>query len=97
LIPQDIAQVNLRFEFDAAKSKANLAKHGIDFEIAQDLWRDVEGLLVPARYANEAGKLLIAQREGKLWTPIFTERDDATRIISVRRARDNERMAYYEQ
>jgi uncharacterized DUF497 family protein len=87
----------MRFEFDAAKSKANLAKHGIDFEMAQDLWRDVEGLLVPSRYLKESRKLLVAQREGKLWTAIFTERGEATRIISVRRSRDNERSAYYEE
>ena len=48
----------MRFEFDAAKSKANLAKHGISFEMARDLWRDVE--------AGEPRKLLVAQREGKL-------------------------------
>jgi uncharacterized DUF497 family protein len=53
----------MRFEFDAAKSKANLAKHGIDFEMAQDLWRDVEGLLVPSRYLKDTRKLFIAQRE----------------------------------
>jgi hypothetical protein len=87
----------MRFEFDAAKSKANLAKHGIDFEMAQDLWRDADGLLVPSRYANEPRKLLVAGREGVLSTAIFTYRGDATRIISVRRARDNERRAYYEQ
>jgi uncharacterized protein len=87
----------MRLEFDASKSKANLDKHGIDFEMAQELWRDVEGLLVPSRNSREPRKLLIAQREGKLWTAIFTERGEATRIISVRRSRDNERMAYYEQ
>ena len=87
----------MRFEFDAAKSKANLAKHGIDFEMAQDLWRDVEGLVVPSRYPQEPRKLLIAQREGKLWTAVFTERGDATRIISVRHSRANERSVYYEQ
>jgi hypothetical protein len=87
----------MRFEFDAAKSKANLAKHGIDFEMAQDLWRDVEGLLVPSRYANEMRKLLIARREGKLWTAVFTDRGGSVRIISVRRSRDAERTAYYEQ
>jgi uncharacterized DUF497 family protein len=87
----------MRFEFDASKSKANLAKHGIEFETAQELWRDVEGLLVPSRNLNEPRKLLVAQREGKLWTAIFTERGDAIRIISVRRSRDNERTAYYEQ
>jgi uncharacterized DUF497 family protein len=87
----------MRFEFDAAKSKANLAKRGMDFEMAQDLWRDVEGLLVPSRYANEPRKLLIARREGKLWTAVFTERGGITRIISARRSRDTERTAYYEQ
>jgi hypothetical protein len=87
----------MRFEFDAAKSKANLAKHGIDFDRAQALWRDVEGLVVPSQQQKEPRKLLIAQREGKLWTAIFTERGDAVRIISVRRSRDNERNAYYEQ
>jgi hypothetical protein len=87
----------MRFEFDAAKSKTNLAKHGIDFEMAQELWRDVEGLVAPSRQPKEPRKLLIAQRNGKLWTAIFTERGDAIRIISVRRSRDNERNAYYEQ
>jgi hypothetical protein len=87
----------MRFDFDASKSKANFAKHGIDFEMAQELWRDVEGLVVPSRHSREPRKLLIAQREGRLWTAIFTERGEATKIINVRRSRDNERMAYYEQ
>ena len=87
----------MRFEFDVAKSKANLAKHGLDFDEAQTLWLDLEGLVVPSRQQKEPRKLLIAQREGKLWTAIFTERSDVIRIISVRRSRDNERSAYYEQ
>ena len=87
----------MRFEFDAAKSKANLAKHGIDFDMAQDLWRDMDGLMVPSRHPSEPRKLLIARRQGKVWTAIYTERGDAVRIISVRRSRDNERNAYYEQ
>jgi len=40
----------------------------------------------------------------KLWpldclsrAAIFTEQGEATRIISVRRSRDNERSAYYEE
>jgi uncharacterized DUF497 family protein len=86
----------MRFEFDTAKSKANLAKHGMDFEMAQALWRDVEGLMAPSRYSGEPRKLLIAQRDGKLWTAIFTERGEAIRIISVRRSRENEHIAYYE-
>jgi uncharacterized DUF497 family protein len=87
----------MRFAFDRSKSKANLAKHGINFEMAQDLWRDLDGLVVPSRYPDEPRRLLIAQREGKLWTAIYTERGDAVRIISVRRSRESERHSYYEQ
>jgi uncharacterized protein len=85
------------FEFDLAKSRANLKKHGIDFEQAQTLWQDAEALEVPSKYAREARKLWIAAREGKLWTAIFTERAGRIRIISVRRSRENERNAYYER
>lgn len=37
------------FEFDAAKSDANRAKHGIDFVAAQALWLDDRLLEVPTR------------------------------------------------
>ncbi len=87
----------MHFEFDADKSETNRAKHGIDFDAAQGLWRDTDGLVVPSRYASEPRQLLIAKLENKLWSAIFTERGGAVRIISVRRARDNERNAYYEK
>ena len=87
----------MHFEFDPAKSQVNLAKHGIDFEQAQTLWRDADGLEVPSQYPEESRKLWIASREGKLWTAIFTERDGNVRLISVRRSRENERNAYYER
>jgi uncharacterized DUF497 family protein len=32
------------FEFDPAKSAANLEKHGIDFEAVQALWADTRRL-----------------------------------------------------
>ncbi len=87
----------MNFEFDPAKSEANRKKHGLDFEQAQTLWQDPEGLEVPSRYAKEPRKLWIAARQGKLWTAIFTQREGKIRIISVRRSRENERNAYYEQ
>jgi uncharacterized DUF497 family protein len=87
----------MNFEFDPAKSEANRKKHGIDFEQAQTLWQDPEGLEVPSKYPDEPRRLWIAGRQGKLWTAIFTKREDKIRIISVRRVRENERNAYYEQ
>jgi hypothetical protein len=49
----------MRFEFDAAKSAANKAKHGIDFVEAQALWLDVDRLELPARPMNEPRALII--------------------------------------
>ena len=86
----------MHFEFDPAKSEANRKKHGIDFEQVQALWQDPEGLEVPSKHRDEPRKLWIAARQAKLWTAIFTRREDKIRIISVRRARENERNAYYE-
>jgi len=84
------------FEFDPAKSVANRAKHGIDFEQAQALWLDTDHLVIPSRQPGEARKLLIGEREGKLWTAIFAERGEKIRIISVRRARETEKRIFYE-
>lgn len=84
------------FEFDAAKSAANKAKHGLDFAEAQKLWQDVDALEVPARSDREKRRLLIARHGQKLWSAIFTEREGRIRIISVRRAHAKEE-ALYEQ
>ena len=85
------------FEFDPDKSQANLEKHGIDFEQAQTLWRDPDGLDFPSKFPQEIRRLWIAAREGKVWTAIYTAREGKVRIISVRRSRENERNAYYER
>ena len=37
------------FEYDLAKSATNKAKHGIDFDDAQALWKDARMLEAPAK------------------------------------------------
>lgn len=83
----------MEFEFDPDKSAANREKHGIDFVVAQALW-SVAALEVPAIWPGEPRFLRIAQMGGKVWVAVFTLRSGQVRIISVRRARDNERAAY---
>ena len=84
------------FEFDASKSKANLEKHGIDFVEAQQLWEDEDRLEIPARTEDEPRHVLIAALGQKLWSAFFTYRRGRIRLISVRRARKEERALYYE-
>ncbi|MEI9926448.1 MAG: BrnT family toxin [Sphingomonas sp.] len=55
------------FEFDPAKSAANLAKHGIDFEQAQVLWQDDRRLLVASsRPTDEERQLMVGMIGAKL-------------------------------
>lgn len=82
------------FEFDPAKSAANLEKHGIDFISAQALWSDPDRLEVPARSLDEPRTQVIGRIDDVVWSAFVTVRDDRIRIISVRRARDEEKTAY---
>jgi uncharacterized protein len=82
------------FEYDPAKSQANKAKHGIDFEEAQALWTDPNRVEFVARFQDEERTGTVALFDRKLWTAISTERGEKTRIISVRRAREYEKELY---
>lgn len=84
----------MEFDFDPAKSETNRQKHGIDFERAQALWDDPACLELPARSDDEPRFLVIGRIDGKHWSAIITYRDETTRIISVRRARDEEMLLY---
>jgi len=85
----------MSFEFDPAKSAANKAKHGIDFEEAHALWDDPHSFELPSRWPKEERYLTIGMMDGKLWTAIVVYRGKNTRLISVRRAREDETKEYH--
>ena len=82
------------FEFDPEKSKSNKTKHGIDFKEATKLWEDPERVLIPAKSIDEIRFLLIARIKSSYWSAIYTWRKNNIRIISVRKARKNEKEIY---
>lgn len=83
------------FEFDAAKSASNLAKHHIDLVEAQRLWNDPMLLEIEAKTEDEPRYLVIGIIDGKHWSAVITYRGPTVRLISVRRARVEE-VALYE-
>ena len=83
------------FEFDATKSAANKAKHGIDFVEDQALWLDENLLRVAATAGEEPRFVFIGSIGGKHWSAVITYRGDTIRLISVRRARPME-VQWYE-
>jgi uncharacterized DUF497 family protein len=84
----------MNFEFDTGKSDSNKITHGIDIVEAQELWNDIDLLEIPAKTTDEPRFLVIAKIGKKHWTGIIRYRSDKIRIISVRRARDEEIELY---
>ena len=82
------------FEFDERKSRANKAKHGIEFIEAQELWGDPGLLEIPLTSDDEVRVLMVGRIAGKHWSAVITYRKARVRIISVRRSRDQERGLY---
>ena len=82
------------FEFDDKKSQANLAKHGIDFVDAQQLWADPDLIEIQARSTDEPRALVVGVIDNKVWSAVVTYRGKVIRIISVRRSRKTEAAIY---
>ena len=84
------------FVYDLKKSESNKAKHGIDFLEGQSLWEDSDALYdIPDTYRNgEQYWLIVGVTLERIWTGIYTRRERTTRIVSIRPARDYERVEY---
>ncbi|MGE5157446.1 MAG: BrnT family toxin [Gemmatimonas sp.] len=81
------------FEWDESKSEANLAKHGIDFEDAIEIF-DGPILLRRSDRNDEERWVAIGSLGKRFFALIFTRRGNVIRIISARRARTHEERDY---
>lgn len=86
----------MRFEWDEENRLINLEKHQIDFEDAQDLFDGREVVEIDSAYEFETRKQRTGYIEERMVTAVWTPREDAIRIISVRSARDAEKRKYRE-
>ena len=84
-----------KFEYDPQKSQSNLEKHGVDFEMAQELWQDADLIEIAANVVDEPRSLVIGKIGDKHWSAVITHRPPNIRIISVRGSRKAE-VALYE-
>jgi uncharacterized DUF497 family protein len=89
--------MKLEFEWDQAKSQANLQAHGVSFDLATTVFKDpfaVERLDDREDYGEERF-VVIGMAEGNVILFVaYTEREDRIRIISARRATQNEQADY---
>jgi len=84
------------FEYDPNKSASNKEKHGIDFEEAQEIWKDPDRRIKFNREEDsEVRYSATGDAKGRIYKAIYTDREERVRLISVRRANRNERLDYY--
>jgi uncharacterized DUF497 family protein len=89
----------MEFEWDEKKAAANFEKHGVSFEEAQTVFDDplYVDFFDPDHSFDEQRYIIIGEsRQGRLLLVSYTERDNATRLISARELTGSEREAYEE-
>ena len=88
----------MRFEWDEAKRRSNLSRHGLDFI-------DVERVFAGNAFTRSDDRFdygeirynTIGMVDGRVVAITHTETDEVTRIISFRKATKNEEEIYYEE
>jgi uncharacterized DUF497 family protein len=91
------------FEWDDAKAKANLRKHGVSFELARSVFMDPYLVLIPDRaVGGEQRWQAIGSAEGRILLLVAHAvnehgNDETIRIISARQATRRETRLYEDQ
>lgn len=90
---------NIRFEWDEAKARTNVRKHGIFFEEAQTAFLDDHAIrFYDPDHSREEDRFIMLGMSFKLRVPVvcrcYKESDVVIRIISARKASQQEATRY---
>ena len=87
----------MKLEYDPAKSAANVELRGLSFDLVEDFDFDSAQVVEDARRNyGETRYRAVGRLGGVLAVVVFTLRDDAVRVISLRLAGRKERERYEE-
>ena len=76
-----------RVQWDEKKNLINLKKHGISLNTARMVFADENRLEWPdLAHSDDEKRYKVLGRVGKVLLVIYTQRGDATRLISARKA-----------
>ena len=90
----------MEFEWDEEKAAANLTSHKVSFNEAKTVFDDplYVDFYDPDHSLDEHRFLIVGEsRQGRLLIVSYTEREDATRLISAREVTGAERKVYEEK
>ncbi len=86
------------FDWDPQKNRQNLAKHGVDFDVAKEIFEHeyIEDIDDSMSYEEER-YIALGRIGDKHYVVVYTMRDGRRRIISARKAKRQEIHGYYSQ
>lgn len=88
----------MKIVYDAQKRDKTLEERGLDFDDAEELFSGYHFTAVDDRRDyGEVRKISVGLIRDDVVVVVWTERDNGRRIISMRKADQNERGAYYQQ
>ena len=84
-------------EFDPAKARSNLRKHGVSFAPAEDALHDGMALTIenPDAHGEQRFVTLGMDSLGRVLVVVHTQRGESVRIISARKASPGETEKYH--
>lgn len=86
------------YEWDDAKRKTNVRKHGIDFVDVPGLSEGYTITMEDTRFPyNESRFVTIGLLKGRVVAVAHTEHGEKIRIISARKATKHEELSYFQQ
>ena len=88
---------NESMEFDPAKARSNIRKHGVSFAHAEQALRDELAVTVedPDAVGEQRSITLGMDALGRVLVVVHTQRGERTRLISARKASRGESEQYH--
>lgn len=90
----------MAFEWNPAKAVSNLSKHGVSFELAQEVWDDPLHVILPDRLEDGEQRWHALGLVGSVTILVVVhtypvpDDEDLVRIIGARKATAQERKRY---
>ncbi|MET0258242.1 MAG: BrnT family toxin [Methylobacterium sp.] len=83
-------------QFDPAKDAINRQRHGLSLLFGDRIFDDPDHLVIPSIHPQDGEERfkVVGAVESKVYTAVFTWREDRARFISVRRSNSGEERAY---
>ncbi len=86
----------MKFEWDEAKRRSNVARHGIDFVSVNELFDGLTITISDDRFAYDEERFVtFGILNGRVLAVVHTESESSIRIVSVRKANKNEQENFF--